>query len=84
VTRYRTLVSTELLHEMPTSGKWAEGLRLVEISSPNIADGDLQRTVVFEDENAPAEMEGRLVEPVLQRRGDGRVVVLSRTVVSER
>ena len=35
----------------------------------------------FEDDNAPAEFEGKLVEPVFMRYADGHVTVLDRNIV---
>ena len=78
MTRYRVPVSVELLTERD-SWNPAEGFRLISVDAkwaghPGVA------ICTFEDDNAPAELEGKLVEPVLHRDG-ATVTVIERNVV---
>ena len=77
--RYRVPVSDELL-EGPL--RPVEGFRLVAVNGPWPGHPGVS-ICTFEDDGAPAELEGQLIEPVLRHEGDGRVRVLSRTRLTE-
>jgi len=79
VTRYRVPVADPLLLERDY---WqpAEGFRLVSVDGPWLAHPDIT-ICTFEDDAAPAGLEGKLVEPTLTRHADGRVTVTGRVVV---
>lgn len=78
MTRYRVPVADPLL-----AGRdyWqpAEGFRLVSVDGPWLAQPGVM-ICTFEDDNAPPELEGQLVEPVLRRDGE-TVTVIDRRVV---
>ena len=80
MTRYRVPVADALLLEREA---WSdvEGFRLVSVDGPWLAHPDVT-ICTFEDDNAPADLEGKLIEPVLQRHEDGPVTVMDRTVVT--
>ena len=84
MTTYRVPVADPLLLERDY---WlpVDGFRLVSVDGPWLAHPDVT-ICTFEDDNAPAELEGKLVEPVLQSHyEDGKVAkvtVMSRTVVT--
>ena len=81
MTRYRVPVSDALLLERDA---WlpVEGFRLVSVDGPWLAHPDIT-ICTFEDDNAPAELEGKLVEPVLQESylHRGAVTIMSRAVI---
>lgn len=79
MTRYRVPVADPLLLERDF---WrpAEGFRLVSVDGPWLAHPDVT-ICTFDDDGAPAELEGKLVEPVL-RDEHGTVRVIDRQVVS--
>lgn len=84
MTRYRVPVEDKLLLELDS---WlpVEGFRLISVDGPWLAHPNIT-ICTFEDDDAPPELEGKLVEPTLQSHyQDGEqvaVTVLSRTVVS--
>lgn len=80
MTRYRVPVADPLLLDKDF---WApvEGFRLVSADGP--WPGHPEVTIcTFEDDGAPAELEGAFVEPTLQRHEDGTVTVMSRQAVT--
>jgi len=87
VTTYRVPVSDALLAQRDT---WlpAEGFRLVSADGPWLAHPDVT-ICTFENDGAPAGLEGKLAEPVLQRASepgpDGEpaqvIRIMSRSVV---
>ena len=79
MTRYRVPVADPLLEQ---AEHWnpVEGLRLLSVDGPWLTHPDVT-VCTFEDDNAPPELEGKLVEPVLQRAEDGTVSVMARNVV---
>lgn len=79
MTTYRVPVTGELLTERET-WEGVEGFRLVSVDGPWPAHPGVT-ICTFEDDNAPAELEGKLVEPVLQRVDDGPVRIIGRSVV---
>jgi hypothetical protein len=79
VTRYRVLVADRMLefrHEWPH----VEGYRLAAVGEPWF-DGAPMRVCEFEDDGAPPELEGKLVNPVIRMRGGVRRVT-SRVLVT--
>jgi hypothetical protein len=78
VTRYRVPVADPLLAEREVWRR-AEGFRLVSVDGPWLAHPDVT-ICTFEDDNAPPELEGQLVEPTLRRDGE-TVTVIDRRVV---
>jgi len=80
VTQYRVPVSDDLLEQTP----WRQvvGFRLIAVNGPWHGHKGIS-IVTFEDDNAPAELEGALVEPVLRHMPDGTVTVQSRTQLNE-
>ena len=80
MTRYRVPVSDALLAERP----WApvEGFRLVSVNGPWDFHPDVT-ICTFDDDGAPADLEGKLVEPVLRRDGHGTVTVTGRMLAGE-
>lgn len=78
MTRYRVPVADPLLAERD-SWQQAEGFRLVSVDGPWLAHPDVT-ICTFEDDQAPAELEGRLVEPVFRRDGE-TVTIIERNVV---
>jgi hypothetical protein len=89
--RYRVPVADPLLAEKDF---WleAEGFRLVSVDGPWLAHPNVT-ICTFEDDDAPPELEGKLVEPTLSRAfgvsyatgeplGDGKVRVIGRQVVA--
>ncbi len=80
MTRYRVPVADPLLAE---SGFWdpVEGFRLVSVDGPWLAHPEIT-ICTFEDDFAPPELEGKLVEPTLQKN-QPRIKVIDRRVVSE-
>ena len=84
MTRYRVPVADTLLTERDY---WqpVEEFRLVSVDGPWLAHPDVT-ICTFEDDNAPPELEGKLVEPVFQSHygPDGKtasVTILSRQVI---
>jgi hypothetical protein len=61
--RYWVLVSDELMDSDP---QWPEGLRVVEAGPHDVAG---MRWRKFEDDGAPASLEGRCVELTFTRSG---------------
>lgn len=80
MTRYRVPVADPLL-EQRDSWLPAEGFRLVSVDGPWLAHPDVT-ICTFDDDYAPPEFEGKLVEPVFRRHDDGRTLVIDRQVVS--
>lgn len=80
MTRYRVPVTGQLLAERDT---WQPVIRfrLVSADGPWLSHPDIT-ICTFEDDDAPPELEGKLVEPVLRRHDDGRIIVLSRQVIT--
>lgn len=80
MTTYRVPVADPVLaqHEI-----WdqVEGLRLVTVDGPWLLHPHVT-ICTFEDDNAPPELEGLLVEPWFQRGPDGRTRVIRREVVA--
>jgi len=66
VTRYQVPVSQPLLDERP----WlpVEGFRLISEDGPQPGHPGVV-LCAFEDDDAPAELEGKIVEPVFRRSG---------------
>lgn len=79
MTRYRVLVADPLLLERDY-WKAVEGFRLVSVGAP-LSPHQYMTICTFEDDGAPADLEGKLVEPILQQHADGTVSIMSRTVV---
>jgi hypothetical protein len=75
MTRYLVDIDEELLTEQPSLDFPADW-RIVEIG-PGV--GPHLRRCVVEDGSAPAELEGHLIDPTMQRGADGTVKVVSRT-----
>ena len=76
MTRYRVRVARELLKDRPWNP--VKGFRLIseyQSASPDVS------ICVFEDDTAPAELEGLLIDPILQKDDAGNVTVISRTVI---
>lgn len=81
MTRYRVPVADQLLLDKDF---WVpvEGFRLISVDGPWMHHPDVT-ICTFEDDNAPDEVEGRLVEPVFQKNTEtGAVTVMSRSVVT--
>jgi hypothetical protein len=78
MTRYRVPVADPLLLERDY---WlpVDGFRLISVDGPWLKHPDIT-ICTFEDDNAPPELEGKLVEPTLTQ-ADGRVTVADRRVV---
>lgn len=77
-TRYRVPVSDQFLEQ---AGYWnpVDGFRLISVDGPWL--GHPAVTIcTFEDDHAPAEFEGKLVEPVFQRTSSGTGII-SRQVI---
>jgi hypothetical protein len=73
MTTYRTKVSLEMLawwkpEWMPAT------LRIVSVADQE--PGENWRIVTFEDDQAPARLEGQLVTPLMEPRGDRFAVVM--------
>lgn len=79
MTRYRVPVADPMLEQ---ADYWApvEGFRLVSADGPWLAHPDVT-ICTFDDDNAPAELEGKLVEPAFTRHDDGRVTITDRQVL---
>lgn len=80
MTTYRVPVADQLLLERDY---WTpvEGFRLVSVDGPWLKYPDVT-ICTFEDDGAPAELEGKLVEPVFTRHADESVTITARNVVS--
>lgn len=81
MTRYRVPVADQLLLDKDF---WVpvEGLRLVSVDGPWLAHPDMT-ICTFEDDDAPADLEGKLIEPVLQKNTEtGTVKVIYRSMVN--
>ena len=81
MTTYRVPVAEPLLLQKDF---WlpVEGLRLVSVDGPWLAHPNVT-ICTFEDDNAPGDLEGELVEPILQTNAEtGAVKILSRQVIS--
>lgn len=80
MTTYRVLVSDQLLTQAES---WVpvEGFRLVSADGPWLQDPAVT-VCTFEDDEAPAELEGQLIALTLQRQPDGTVAIMDRTVVT--
>ena len=78
MTRYRVPVADPLL-----TGRSAwlpvEGFRLVSVDGPWLAHPGVT-ICTFEDDNAPAGLEGQFVEPVFHRDGE-TVTIVERNLV---
>ena len=79
MTTYRVPVADTLL-ELHEVWDQVEGLRLVTVDGPWLAHPNVT-ICTFEDDYAPADLEGQLVEPWFQRGNDGVYRVVSREVV---
>jgi hypothetical protein len=81
MTRYRVPVADPLLEQADT---WApvEGFRLISVDGPWLNHPHVT-ICTFDDDDAPAVLEGKLVEPVLRRDADGIVTIIERPVVPE-
>lgn len=85
MTRYRVPVADPLLLErdywLPVEGFW-----LLSVDGPWLAHPDVT-ICTFEDDNASADLEGKLIEPVLQTHyEDGKVTkvtIMSRSVLHD-
>jgi hypothetical protein len=77
VTRYLVHVAEELLSrplELPT------GFRFIEAGPVEFAR--LERTVVVEDDGAPDELAGKLIEPIFEKNWEtGEVTIVERRIV---
>ena len=80
MTTYRVPVTDQLLTERD-AWEGAEGFRLISVDGPWPSHPDVT-ICTFEDDGAPPELEGKLVEPVLKREDDGRVHVVERSAVN--
>jgi hypothetical protein len=79
MTRYYTEVSRELLAQPMTL---PEGFRIIGEHLDVINPRDIWTAVMeVEDDGAPPELEGKLVEVTLQQHADDTVTVLERNVV---
>jgi hypothetical protein len=78
VTRYRVPVADPLLTQ-GDSWESVEGFRLVSADGPWLAHPNVT-ICTFEDDYAPAALEGQLVEPVFRRDGE-IVTIIERRVV---
>lgn len=78
MTRYRVPVAQELLDQRPWRG--IAGFRLITVNEP-WAGGDGVMICTFEDDGAPAGLEGALVDPMFTRHADGRIEVTGRNLV---
>ena len=78
MTRYRVPVADPLLAEQDF---WipVEGFRLVSADGPWLAHPGVT-ICTFEDDQAPPELEGQLIEPVFRQDG-GTVTVVERNAV---
>lgn len=65
---YRVPVADPLLTERD-SWQPVEGFRLVSVDGPWLAHPDVT-ICTFEDDGAPADLKGKLVEPTLQRAAE--------------
>ena len=78
--RYYVQVADELMETRQIP--WPEGLRPVQ----QVSEGELPRSHwhLFEDDNAPEELDGKRVELTLARRGreTGMIVIVSRKELS--
>jgi hypothetical protein len=80
VTRYRVLVSEELTAQIDELDL-PQGFTFADAGTPA---GDRFYSFEVEDDNAPADLEGRLVDVTFQRNFiTGEVTVMSRTAVKE-
>jgi hypothetical protein len=79
MTRYRVPVSDPILVERDY-WKTITGFRLVSVDGPWPGHPDVT-ICTFDDDDAPAGLEGRLVEPVFQRDG-GLVRITARNVIA--
>lgn len=79
MTAYRVPVAEQLLLERDF---WApvEGFRLVSVDGPWPAHPDVT-ICTFEDDEAPAELAGKLVEPLMERAEDGTARITRRRVI---
>jgi hypothetical protein len=81
MTTYRVPVADPLLLERDS---WlpVEGFRLISADGPWLAHPDVT-ICTFEDDNAPAALEGKLVDLVMTRESaDGPVRITGRTVLA--
>lgn len=80
MTTYRVLVADPLL-EQKDFWEPVEGLRLVSVDGPWL--GHPYVTIcTFEDNNAPSELEGKLIEPVFTNNYEtGTVTITERNLV---
>jgi hypothetical protein len=80
VTRYRVPIAAELLNKRPW--RHVEGWRLISVDGPWLAHPGVS-ICTAEDDDAPPELEGAFVEPVLRHEGDGTVRVIDRIQLSD-
>jgi hypothetical protein len=85
MTRYQVPIARALLQRSDLTG--VEGFRLVSADGPYNGDPDVM-LCTFDDDNAPADLEGCIVEPTFQRSGGlfaedepYRTVIMSRSVL---
>jgi hypothetical protein len=78
MTRYRIPVADPLLAERDF-WKSGEGFRLISVDGPWLSHPDVT-ICTFEDDYAPAELEGQLVEPTFRQDGE-TVTIIERSVV---
>ncbi len=80
MTRYRVPVADPLLEQ---AEYWTpvKGFRLLSVDGPWAAHPDVT-ICTFEDDDAPAALEGKLVEPVLTSHADSTVTITARNLVS--
>jgi hypothetical protein len=79
MTRYRVPVADPMLQQR---NYWipVEGLRLISDYGPWLAHPDVT-ICTFEDDNAPPEFEGKLIELVVTAGGGKKPVITARNVV---
>jgi hypothetical protein len=77
--RYRVPIADPLLEQ---AEYWlpVAGFRLITVDGPWLAHPNVT-ICTFEDDNAPADLEGRLVQLLFTRLEDGQVAITSRTEI---
>lgn len=79
MTRYYVSVANAILNEPGFADSLPACLHLVDIGPGEWAPwGGGSHRCTFDDDDAPAELEGALVEPILQRHDDGTITVAER------
>ena len=82
MTRYRVPVADPLL-EQAEAWRLVAGFRLISVDGPWLAHPHVT-ICTFEDDSAPPEFEGRLIEPVFHQDERGSVSIIGRQMVTER